>query len=44
MLVFMQLSPLSAQLPRRSMNDQWGELTRIGFDELCMHACLHLFP
>jgi len=25
------------QLPRRSMNDTWGELTRREFDELC-HA------
>jgi hypothetical protein len=38
MLVFMQLRPRSAQLPRRSMNDQWGELTRLGFDELCTRA------
>jgi hypothetical protein len=25
----------TAQLPRRSINDPWGELTRLGFDELC---------
>jgi hypothetical protein len=27
-----------SQLLRRSMNDQWGELTRLGFDELCTSA------
>jgi hypothetical protein len=43
MLIFMQLSRRDAQLPG-SMNDQWGELTRIGFDELCMRVCSHLFP
>jgi hypothetical protein len=35
MLEAMQLRRRLSQLPRRSMNDQWGELTRLAFDELC---------
>jgi hypothetical protein len=27
-----------SQLARRSMNDQWGESTRLGYDELCTSA------
>jgi hypothetical protein len=26
------------QLPRRSVNDQWGELMRLGFDARCTSA------
>jgi len=35
MLQAMQFRRRLSQLPRRSINDQWGELTRLAFDELC---------
>jgi len=38
MLSDMQFRHPNSQLPRRSMNDPWGELSRIGFDELCTRA------
>jgi hypothetical protein len=38
MLKNMQFPNRLAQQLRRSMNDQWGELTRLGFDELCTSA------
>jgi hypothetical protein len=38
MLQNMQFRRRLSQLPRRSMNDQWGELTRLSFDELCTSA------
>jgi len=38
MLENVQLRLRLPQLLRRSMNDQWGELTRLGFDELCTTA------
>jgi hypothetical protein len=38
MLKTMQFRHPFAQLLRRSMNDQWGELTRLSFDELCTRA------
>jgi hypothetical protein len=28
----------TAQVLRRSINDPWGELTRLGFDELCPNS------
>jgi hypothetical protein len=39
MLVSVQVSRCRRpQTARRSINDQWGELTRLGFDELCTSA------
>ena len=38
MLQNMQFRHQLAQLLCRSMNDQWGELTRLSFDELCTRA------
>ena len=38
MLKNMRFRHQLAQLLRRSMNDQWGELTRLSFDELCTRA------
>jgi hypothetical protein len=35
MLRAVQFRRRLSQLPRRSINDQWGELTRLAFDELC---------